>query len=60
MLAQILGCTPTPIFQPRRIGDVPHSYALIEAAENLLGYRPMVGFEDGLRRTVDAMQAIAR
>jgi UDP-glucose 4-epimerase len=36
-----------------RAGDVRHTLAAITKAERMLGYRPEVGFEDGLRRTFD-------
>jgi nucleoside-diphosphate-sugar epimerase len=42
-----------------RPGDVPHSLADITRAEEQLGYRPAVGFGDGLRRTVAAHLASA-
>jgi nucleoside-diphosphate-sugar epimerase len=32
---------------------VPHTLADVGKAERLLGYRPGVGFDEGLRRTVD-------
>jgi len=35
-----------------RIGDVRHTHADISRAEALLGYRPVVSFEEGLKRTV--------
>ena len=38
---------------PARAGDVMHSLANIEKAERVLGYRPFVDFESGLRQTVD-------
>jgi UDP-glucose 4-epimerase len=38
------------------VGDVPHSYADIGAAREALGYQPKVGFEEGLRLTVEAMR----
>ncbi len=38
---------------PSRAGDVPHTLADIERAKRLLGYTPMVGFDEGLRRTFD-------
>lgn len=37
---------------PPRAGDVRHTQASIEKAERLLHYRPSVGFEDGMQRTV--------
>jgi UDP-glucose 4-epimerase len=36
-----------------RGGDIKHSLADISSAEQHLGYKPKVNFEDGLRRTVD-------
>ena len=38
---------------PVRAGDVPHTLADIERARQLLGYTPLVGFDEGLRRTFD-------
>lgn len=40
-------------FEPRRPGDVMHSQAAIEQAEAVLGYRPQVGFRDGIARTLE-------
>jgi nucleoside-diphosphate-sugar epimerase len=42
-----------PIFRPARTGDVMHSLADIGKAERLLGYQPLVNFEDGLAETVE-------
>ncbi len=36
---------------PDRAGDIPHSLASIEKARRILGYEPLIGFEEGLRRT---------
>jgi UDP-glucose 4-epimerase len=38
---------------PSRAGDVLHTLADIERAGKGLGYTPMVGFDEGLRRTFD-------
>jgi nucleoside-diphosphate-sugar epimerase len=38
---------------PSRPGDVPHTLADIDRAKRLLGYAPLVGFDEGLRRTLD-------
>jgi nucleoside-diphosphate-sugar epimerase len=35
-----------------RAGDIPYSLADITKARELLGYEPVVGFEEGLRRTI--------
>ena len=39
--------------RPARVGDVRHSYADIGKARRLLGYRPVVDFATGLRKTVE-------
>ena len=40
---------------PPRAGDIRNSWADISAARETLGYEPSVGLEDGLRRTVEAI-----
>jgi nucleoside-diphosphate-sugar epimerase len=35
--------------------DVRESWADVSAAREAIGYEPRVGFEEGLRRTIDAM-----
>jgi len=40
-------------FGPERAGDVKHSLADISNAEKHLGYRPIVDFEEGLKKTVE-------
>lgn len=42
-----------PKYGPERGGDIKHSLADISKAESGLGYKPVVDFEEGLRRTVD-------
>jgi UDP-glucose 4-epimerase len=39
-------------YGPERAGDVKHSLADLSRAEKHLGYKPKVGFEEGLRKTV--------
>jgi len=51
-LNELLGTNIAPRHAPRRPGDVWHSQASIAKAERLLGYRPVVSFKEGLRRTV--------
>jgi UDP-glucose 4-epimerase len=41
-------------FQAPRAGDVRHSLASIDRAQQLLGYAPAVGFDEGIRRTAAA------
>jgi UDP-glucose 4-epimerase len=42
-----------PNYGPERGGDIKHSLADISKAEAGLGYKPIVHFEEGLRRTVE-------
>lgn len=42
-----------PVFAPARAGDVAHSLASLEKARALIGYRPIVGFEEGLAATCE-------
>lgn len=51
-LQDILGVSATPTFGPPREGDVKDSQADIFKARKMLGYEPVVPFEEGLRRTV--------
>ena len=53
-LNAILGTALEPEFLPARSGDVAHSLASLDRIASALGYRPTVGFEEGLRRTVTA------
>jgi len=52
-LQKIIGTGLTPRYEPPRIGDVRHSLADITRAEQLLGFKPIVGLTEGLRYTVD-------
>jgi UDP-glucose 4-epimerase len=53
VLGDIMGVTPAPAFTDPRPGDVRHTEADIGAARRDLGHHPVVGFEEGLRRTVE-------
>jgi len=52
-LETILGVKADPEYLPPRAGDVRHSQAAIDQAVSLFGFKPTVGFEDGLARTVE-------
>ena len=41
-----------PTYAPERAGDVKHSQADLSKARDVLGYRPVVQFHDGLAETV--------
>jgi nucleoside-diphosphate-sugar epimerase len=43
----------SPLHGAERGGDIKHSLADISQAEQCLGYKAAVGFEEGLQRTVD-------
>jgi UDP-glucose 4-epimerase len=47
------------VYAADRTGDVKHSLADITLAERHLGYKPLVRFEEGLRRTVDWYRSMA-
>jgi len=51
-LKKLTGYSGTPQYGPDRSGDVKHSLADISLAEKHLGYKPLVNFEEGLKRTV--------
>ena len=57
-LGKILGMDVTPIYAPERPGDVRHSRADIQRARRALGYEPSLGFEEGLKRTVEWLRAM--
>lgn len=42
-------------YEPARPGDVEQSWADVTAARAVLDYVPLIGFEEGLRRTIDAL-----
>ena len=48
----LVGATVEPIYAETRAGDVRDSQADISKARTLLGYEPIVSFEEGLGRTV--------
>jgi nucleoside-diphosphate-sugar epimerase len=52
-LQKIIGGSQTPAYLPERAGDVRDSQADIGKAQRILGYSPVVTFEEGLRHTVD-------
>jgi nucleoside-diphosphate-sugar epimerase len=49
----LVGATVEPIYAEPRAGDVKDSQADIRKAKALLGYAPIVSFEDGLKQTVE-------
>jgi UDP-glucose 4-epimerase len=55
-LKRITGYQGNAKYADEREGDVKHSLADISKARKHLGYSPKIGFEDGLRRTVEWYQ----
>ena len=55
LIGRLLGKQVTGVHGPARTGDVRLSSADISAARDAIGYEPVVGFEEGLRRTIDSM-----
>jgi len=53
ILESVVGKSVQREYLSERQGDVKHSQADIARARQTLGYKPSVGFEEGLRRTVD-------
>jgi nucleoside-diphosphate-sugar epimerase len=49
----LVGANIEPLYEAPRAGDVKDSQADISKAERLLGYRPMVSFDEGLKHTVN-------
>lgn len=51
-IAQQLNSQQQPTYRAPRLGDIPHSLASIEKAEQLLTYQPTVSFYEGLDKTI--------
>ena len=64
LICSVTGRHLSHVRLPPRSGDVHDSLASLERAEQLIGYRPRVSLEEGLRRTwawlVDAGNALPR
>lgn len=54
-MAHVLGCEnlEPEVTGRYRVGDIRHCFADIRKAERLLGYRPQVSFEEGLRELAE-------
>jgi UDP-N-acetylglucosamine/UDP-N-acetyl-alpha-D-glucosaminouronate 4-epimerase len=60
LLKPLTGYTGTAKYASERSGDIKHSLADITLAQKHLGYKPLVSFEEGLRRTVEWYRSEAR
>jgi UDP-glucose 4-epimerase len=54
---RLLGTDLAPIYEPPRPADIRHSYASIERAERLLGFRPCLDVQAGLEQTIEWFKA---
>jgi len=52
LINQILGRNVPIQYQPTRAGDVKHSLASIDQAKAVIGYQPVVLFEEGLQKAI--------
>jgi len=52
LLNDIIGTNIDPILTDERPGDIKHSLARITKSEEMLGYKTLVGFKEGLIETV--------
>ncbi|HWR17284.1 MAG TPA: SDR family oxidoreductase [Terriglobales bacterium] len=53
VLQKLIGYSQPPAYGPDREGDIKHSLADISKAEEHIGYKTLVKFEEGLARTVN-------
>jgi UDP-glucose 4-epimerase len=53
----LLGTSLVPLHAPPRPGDVALSQADVSLARDLLGYKPAIDFDEGLRRTIEWISA---
>ncbi|HEV8336806.1 MAG TPA: SDR family oxidoreductase [Candidatus Polarisedimenticolia bacterium] len=53
-MKELLGSSVDPRFEPGRKGDVRASLADVRKAERLLGYRPRISLDEGLKRTLES------
>jgi UDP-glucose 4-epimerase len=56
-IGRLLGKPVERDLQPPRAGDIRDSYADLSAARETLGYAPAVELEEGLRRSIELLQA---
>ncbi|MFH1478618.1 MAG: SDR family oxidoreductase [Candidatus Omnitrophota bacterium] len=58
ILNKLMGKDIKPKFTPTRPGDVKDTLADITKAKKLIGFDPKVGFEEGLKRTIEYFSKI--
>jgi UDP-glucose 4-epimerase len=57
---RVLGTKIEPIFDPPRAGDVRSSLADVSLATKVLGYKPVIDFDEGLRRSIDYYRTLIK
>ncbi|WP_151529366.1 MULTISPECIES: GDP-mannose 4,6-dehydratase [Corynebacterium] len=58
LVAQAVGVTDEPRFEPARVGDVPRSCLDSSRAQAVLGWRPEVDVAEGIARTVEYFRSL--
>jgi nucleoside-diphosphate-sugar epimerase len=58
-MRRLIGATVKPEYAEPRAGDVHDSLADLHLAKEILGYKPIVPFEEGLRQTIDWYRSVA-
>jgi UDP-glucose 4-epimerase len=58
-LAAIIGFAPPPVYAAARAGEIQQIYLDATYAAKVLGWKPTVAFDEGLRRTVEWFRAKA-
>ena len=52
-LQTLLGTDITAEYGPERAGDIKHSLASLDRASEVIGYKPLVFFDEGLEKAID-------
>ena len=58
-MRKLIGANVKPHYTEPRAGDVRDSLADLWLAREILGYQPIVPFEEGIRRTVEWYRGMA-
>ncbi|MGN6398616.1 MAG: SDR family oxidoreductase [Mucilaginibacter sp.] len=53
-ITRVLDVKLEPVYRESRAGDVRHSLANIEKAGDILGYKPLIGFKEGIKTTIES------
>lgn len=51
-IAKCIGCNLKPLLREKRVGDVPHSNADISKIHTIIGYKPIIFFDEGIYKTI--------